>query len=274
MPAGWRKFLTFVFWFGVATVPLEILYDYTKYGRWWFVFVGATLVSLLGGFVNRGAEKTEAAEKVLLAEARPHGHEVYVRFGEAPADGHSVSRRGGHREAGVAVYPGWQMPDGQLVLDLHRIGTRSYYSGGLSTRQAYLAAGELVATGADGTPLLGHPVLTAVSPPEIKYVTCKPEEGEQALRVVAGQLFTPEMEEYRQFCQVAKIAPNPRGWGAFRCKDPSGGHWTLLTPDIDWVRELVRSQPDKLDIPPSKYQEVRRGWSEEWDWGDSHEAVS
>lgn len=88
------------------------------------------------------------------AECEHTGTPVRVRFGYARPGTTSTNHRDGTAEAGLSVYAGWRLPDGQVVLDLRGLDTTSYLFGAFTSRPAYLATGQDAGRGADGEPLL------------------------------------------------------------------------------------------------------------------------
>lgn len=73
---------------------------------------------------------------------------------------------------------------------------------------------------------------------------------------------------YRKFCEVAGLNPVPGGYGLLHVADcVSGARFTMVTPDVEYVRAIVELDADKgtagLAIPPEKFM-TRAGWPDDW----------
>lgn len=94
---------------------------------------------------------------------------MYIRFGDAPLDGHSRNDETGELEAGVSCYRAeWQDAEHDVIcVELPSdtcIGTLSQ----CDSRPVYLVEGELLAAvGGDGEPLMSNVKTTYVGPVEV-----------------------------------------------------------------------------------------------------------
>lgn len=83
---------------------------------------------------------------------------------------------------------------------------------------------------------------------------------------------TPEDlgSDYEAACRGAGLAVTEQGWGFLLCEDEQGAHWSAITDDPDYLRQLIGVSEGVLDglaIPPDMYDRTRRGWPDEWNEG-------
>jgi hypothetical protein len=119
---------------------------------------------------QRAVDELRVGRAARAAECEQTGTPVHVRFGYARPGTASTNHRDGSSEAGLSVYAGWRMPDGQIVLDLRGVDTTSFLFGGFTSRPAYLATGTETGRGADGEPLLIRHRLRKLGQIEVEYV--------------------------------------------------------------------------------------------------------
>jgi hypothetical protein len=79
---------------------------------------------------------------------------VYVRFGRLPPGGKSTNFRDGIKEAGVSVFRGEQLPNGEVRLLFSRPDEMGSYHLGLNKRKMRIVTGREIGIGSDGEPLL------------------------------------------------------------------------------------------------------------------------
>jgi hypothetical protein len=84
---------------------------------------------------------------------------------------------------------------------------------------------------------------------------------------------TPEDmgSDYEAACRGAGLAVTEQGWGFLLCEDEQGSHWSAITDDPEYLRQLIGASEGVLDglaIPPDMYDRTRRGWPDEWREGD------
>ncbi len=77
--------------------------------------------------------------------------------------------------------------------------------------------------------------------------------------------------KYHELCQRFGLLPIEDGYGLLHCVgQPDGQHWTRLTTDIEFHRQLVaRTDTDdgSWEYGPElteKYAMARPGWPDEW----------
>lgn len=95
--------------------------------------------------------RQQAADESKWADAR----ECYVRFGDLPEAGHSRNHADGTAEAGVSVFRGQVLPNGE-ARPLPASNQVFCSMVNIMSRPLYVVEGDEIGTGADGEPVLSN----------------------------------------------------------------------------------------------------------------------
>lgn len=72
---------------------------------------------------------------------------------------------------------------------------------------------------------------------------------------------------YGAYCERLRLCPTRAGYGLLHCADSQTQRWTLVTPDIDYVRlyaELPKVSNEPVAIILRKFLICVLGWPDEW----------